>query len=241
MSIPTTALPVPTKVRELAHGARLEAVWVNGVGGVTWRTDDARFIKYGPRDDEVSMASEAVRLAWAGAYTPVPRVLDSGDDGSHEWLVTVAMPGLSAVSPPWILRPEVAVAAVGRGLRLLHDSLPVGDCPFDWSVPARLANARARGIRVPDRLRDAPPVDRYVVCHGDACVPNTLLDDTGAPCGHVDLGALGIGDRWADIAVASMSTEWNYGPGWEDALITAYGVQPDAVRLAYYRDLWNAT
>ncbi len=31
----------------------------------------------------------------------------------------------------------------------------------------------------------------------------------------------GTGDRWADIAVAAMSTEWNYGPGWEDTLIRA--------------------
>ena len=38
-----------------------------------------------------------------------------------------------------------------------------------------------------------------------------------------------------------MSTEWNYGPGWEDALIEAYGVEPDRERLAYYRELWNAT
>ncbi len=44
-----------------------------------------------------------------------------------------------------------------------------------------------------------------------------------------------------DIAVASMSTEWNYGPGWEDALIEAYGVEPDRARLSYYRELWNAT
>ena len=38
-----------------------------------------------------------------------------------------------------------------------------------------------------------------------------------------------------------MSTEWNYGPGWHDALLDAYGVAPDATRLAFYRQLWNAT
>ena len=51
----------------------------------------------------------------------------------------------------------------------------------------------------------------------------------------------GSADRWADIAVAAMSTEWNYGPGWEDTLIEAYGVAPDRERLAYYRELWDAT
>jgi kanamycin kinase len=38
-----------------------------------------------------------------------------------------------------------------------------------------------------------------------------------------------------------MSTEWNYGPGWERPLLAAYGVAPDLVRMAFYRELWNAT
>ena len=47
---------------------------------------------------------------------------------------------------------------------------------------------------------DIPPVDRLVVCHGDACAPNTLLTDDGRWSGHVDLGQLGVADRWADLA-----------------------------------------
>uniref|UniRef100_UPI0013E35306 phosphotransferase n=1 Tax=Microbacterium sp. CPCC 204701 TaxID=2493084 RepID=UPI0013E35306 len=152
-----------------------------------------------------------------------------------------ALPGLSAVDPRWIAEPAIAVRAVGEGLRALHDSLPIEDCPFDWGVPSRIANAADRGERVPDALREPPAIDRLVVCHGDACCPNTLIGDDGRWSGHVDLGGLGTGDRWADIAVASMSTAWNYGEGWEDALIEAYGVEPDRERLSYYRDLWNAT
>ena len=93
----------------------------------------------------------------------------------------------------------------------------------------------------PTRCASRRPIDRLVVCHADACCPNTLIGDDGRWTAHVDLGLLGLGDRWADIAVASMSTEWNYGPGWEDALIEAYGVEPDRERLSYYRELWNAT
>ncbi|WP_296194248.1 phosphotransferase [uncultured Microbacterium sp.] len=131
--------------------------------------------------------------------------------------------------------------AVGAGLRALHDALPVKACPFSWSVAERIVDASRRGIHVPAALADPPPIDRAVVCHGDACCPNTLLAADGSPIAHVDLGALGVADRWADIAVAAMSTEWNYGPGYEDLLIEAYGVEPDRERLAYYRDLWNAT
>ena len=85
-----------------------------------------------------------------------------------------------------------------------------------------------------------PPVtDRPVVCHGDACVPNTLIDPAGNFVGHVDLGNLGRGDRWADLAVATWSTEWNYGLGWELPLLSAYGIDPDPGRTSYYRALWN--
>jgi kanamycin kinase len=244
VSIPDTAEPVPDRVRALAGDAVLEPVWRNDIGGVTFRATDAdgiRFVKWGPRNAETSMRAEAERLRWAAPFAPVPQVLDEGRDAAHEWLVTAGVPGLSAVHPRWVAQPERAVRALGRGLRALHEALPVEGCPFSWSVADRVANAAVRGVQVPDELRDAPPIDRLVVCHGDACAPNTLIGDDGEWTAHVDLGALGLADRWADIAVAAMSTEWNYGPGWHGALLDAYGVAPDATRLAFYRDLWNAT
>ncbi len=69
--------------------------------------------------------------------------------------------------------------------------------------------------------------------------PNTLLSDDGRWCGHVDLGSLGVADRWADLAVATWSTEWNYGVGWEEMLLDAYGVDTDPDRMAHYRLLWD--
>ncbi|MHC2999860.1 phosphotransferase [Microbacterium sp. HJ5] len=241
MSIPADAVSVPERVRDLARGASLTPVWRNDYGGVTFRTNDERYIKHGPLNAESSMAGETVRLEWAGRWIRVPHVLEAGADDAEEWLVTRALPGESAVAPRWIAEPATAVRAVGEGLRALHEALPVAECPFDWSVPSRIANAASRGIRLPDALREPPPIDLLVVCHADACCPNTLLGDDGRWLAHVDLGLLGVGDRWGDIAVASMSTEWNYGPGWEDALIEAYGVEPDRERLSYYRELWNAT
>jgi len=245
MSIPAAPVDVPDRVHDLAGDARLEPVWANDIGGLTFRASPAAghpfYIKWGPRNDEWNLRDEAERLRWAGHWIRVPEVIDQGQDATHEWLVTKAIDGDSAVHPRWVARPEIAVRAVGEGLRALHDALPVDDCPWDWAVESRIANAARRGIRVPERFHDAPPIDRLVVCHADACCPNTLIGDDGRWLAHVDLGLLGVGDRWGDIAVASMSTEWNYGPGWEDALIEAYGLEPDRERLAYYRELWNAT
>lgn len=32
---------------------------------------------------------------------------------------------------------------------------------------------------------------------------------------------------------------WNYGPGWEQAVLDAYGIEADPERTGYYRLLWD--
>jgi kanamycin kinase len=84
-----------------------------------------------------------------------------------------------------------------------------------------------------------PAIDRLVVCHGDPCAPNTIIAPDASPGGHVDVGSLGVADRWADLAVASMNLDHNYEPGWEAEFFMAYGVAPDTERMAFYRFLWE--
>ena len=66
MWIPTEPVAVPDRVRALARGAGLEPVWLNEIGGLTFRTDDERYIKFGPRNGETSFAAEAERLGVGG-------------------------------------------------------------------------------------------------------------------------------------------------------------------------------
>lgn len=258
MSRSGPARAVPPAVLALAGGSPLRLAWENEVGGLTFELGSdpqRRFVKWVPRALAADLDAEAARMGWARAFTAVPSVLDRGSDDAGSWLVTAALAGSSAVSDRWRAEPERAVRALGRGLRSLHDSLPVGECPFAWSIEDRVARA-CRGVRDPQRwsevygklsvpeardlLSHPPAIDRLVVCQGDACAPNTLIDDSGGCSGHVDLGALGVADRWADLAIATWSTEWNYGPGWEDHLLDSYGVAPDPERTRYYRLLWDA-
>ncbi|GIG40116.1 aminoglycoside 3'-phosphotransferase [Cellulomonas phragmiteti] len=258
--IPSGPVPVPVAVERLADGDAVDPVWVNEAGGTTFRLGTSRYVKWTPAGvTQVDLAAEATRLTWASAFTRVPEVLDLGADEDGTWLVTAAIRARSAVVPPWVDRPVEAATAIGTGLRALHDALPVGECPFDWSVTSRVATAMEhldagdtpaswspehRDLTVDEaraRLRDVPPVDRLVVCHADACAPNTLIGDDGRWAAHVDLGRLGVADRWADLAIAAWSTVWNYGPGYEHHVYDAYGVEPDADRIAFYRLLWDAT
>jgi kanamycin kinase len=233
---PLDDVAVPPAVVAMARGQALQPLWHNELGGLTYGVGDDLVVKWSP--PALDLTPERERLAWASAYVVVPEVVDHDADDDGSWLITRRLPGQNAVSPRWTAQPATAVAALAQGLRALHDRLPVEDCPFSWSVADRLTEVADSAAR--DALTAAPDVDRLVVCHGDACAPNTLLDDDGEWSGHVDLGSLGVADRWADLAVATWSTVWNYGPGWEGALLDAYGVASDAERTAYYRALWDA-
>jgi kanamycin kinase len=252
---------VPPVAEAAAAGRVVRLAWDNEAGGLTFEVGagpDRCFVKWAPAASSIDLGREAARLRWAWPFTPVPRLLGQGSDAAGSWIVTAALPGQNAVASRWKAEPRTAVAAIGQGLRAMHEALPVRGCPFSWAAEARLADIRHRaaaGLINPScwdpvhqplgisgalaLFADIPPVDRLVVCHGDSCAPNTLLTDDGRWSGHVDLGELGIADRWADLAIATWSTEWNYGPGWERLLLDAYGVRPDTDRTRYYRLLWD--
>jgi len=251
-------MTVPSRVCAIAAGRPIRVAWENELGGITFAIGDDCFVKWARHDGPIDFDRERVRLAWARQLTTVPVVLDHGRDADGAWLVTAALPGDSAIAPRWRAEPAVAVTAIGAGLRAFHDALPVASCPFSWDVADRVADVHHRvalGVvrreRWHEEHRDldlaralamldaAPPIDQLVVCHGDTCAPNTIIGGDGRCIGHVDLGALGVADRWADLAIATWSTQWNYGPGWEAPLLEAYGIAADPERTRYYRLLWD--
>jgi len=233
MSVPDGDVLIPTVVRELAGPEDVEPVWSNELGGLTFRLGEARYVKWTPAETSIDLEEEARRLKWAIRYSPVPKVLAVGSDDSGSWLVTAALPWENAVADGWMADPAVAVRAAATGLRAFHDSVPVGQCPFDWSVVSRVGD---RELPV-----ESPSIDRLVVCHGDACMPNTLIADDGSWAAHVDMGTMGVADRWADLAPAIWSTEYNYGRDYCEAFLDAYGIDLDRERLDYYLWLWEST
>lgn len=66
-----------------------------------------------------------------------------------------------------------------------------------------------------------------------------MIASAGAWTGNVDLGDLAVGDRWADLAIASLSLDWNFGDGHQQELFDAYDIRADKDRIRYYRALWH--
>lgn len=253
---------IPQTVRQLAQGREIRQVWHNELGGITYALGDDLHVKWSPHSTGFPLDAEVARLEWAAAHIPVPPVLDHGTEGEADWMLTATLRGGNAVSAHHKAAPERTVSALGRALRRLHDALPTLGCSFDWSSQSRLSRADTANAReilastgggwrdafpeseIEQALRmlgDPPGIDQLVVCRGDSCAPNTLLTDDCELVGYVDLGRLGLADRWADIAVATWSTVWNYGPGWEQTFLDAYGIEPDPERTLFYRALWDIT
>jgi streptomycin 3"-kinase len=149
----------------------------------------------------------------------------------------------------------------------LH-ALPAQDCPYTRDLGQMFAIAQdvvARGAVNPDFLpieqRQTPPAKLLarlaeqvehrraqeatdtVVCHGDLCLPNIVLDPhTLTVTGLIDLGRLGQADRYADIALllANARETWDNENRAIDAdhiFARHYGISLDTDRQQFYLHL----
>ncbi|MFH8617416.1 APH(3'') family aminoglycoside O-phosphotransferase [Streptomyces sp. NPDC017979] len=239
-------------------------------GAVVLRSaDGTQYAKCVPatEPDVRELAAERDRVAWlAEQGVSGPRVLDWRETETAAALVTSAVPGVPADQVPaadlWTAwRPII------DAVRQLHE-LPVARCPFDRDLTAMFAAARsvvARGAVNPDFLppeqREVPGTDLLalltpqlderlaqeaadpVVCHGDLCLPNIVLDpDTLRVSGFIDLGRLGRGDRYADIALllANSRETWpdeDRARAADEVFAEQYGIELDRDRQRFYLHL----
>jgi len=227
-----------------------------------WRIETAGspptsvYLKVSPVRVAAGVADERRRLLWAAGKLPVPSVIDTGDDEGMAWMLLGPLPGMDGTDPLLLARPERLVRMLANALRQLHDFPPTA-CPFDFRLPTAMTHveSRLRGGQIdttqfqleyahhtPETAvlalrRDLPAAEDLVITHGDYCAPNIVFDDDRLS-GFVDVGALGVADRWRDLAVAIWSIE-RIGHRWEDLFLSTYGAQPDPARMRFFRLLYE--
>ncbi|QWF80324.1 APH(3') family aminoglycoside O-phosphotransferase [Amycolatopsis sp. CA-230715] len=243
-------------------------VTVGKSGAGVWRLDGSPplYAKAAPRSEHpdagFDVAGEADRLDWLGAHgIPAAHVVDTGEKDGVAWLVSTAVPGRTAAEDWASGEREAVVDAVADFTRVLH-ALPVADCPFDRSLAVTVPHARyaaENGLVDLEDLDDErsgwsaarlvteldgalPGVEESVVCHGDLCLPNVLLDpSTFEVTGLIDVGRLGVADRYADLALITRSLRAGdlnpqFGARFADRFLARYGEVPvDTTRLDFYR------
>ena len=228
----------------------------------TWRLDGPAgepglYVKAGRGRAHAEVIAERARLEWAAGRLAVPEVVAGGESDAIAWHATRAMPGSPGVAPENLERPAELAAAMGRGLRRFH-AAAIEVCPFDFRNARALEIARSnvsaarflqsdllpehQGMDLAEALATmealVPCREEVVLTHGDYCVPNVLLED-GEVTGFVDIGGLGLADRWRDLAVGTWSVTRNLGPGFEGVFLEGYGVEADPRRQKFCRLLYD--
>jgi streptomycin 3"-kinase len=202
------------------------------------------------------LRAERDRVVWlAGTGLPGATVVDWVESAEGARLMTTAVPGVPGDSLP----PAAHLAAAESLGRVLRDLHSLTDCPFERPLSSVIALAEdvvRRDAVNPDFLTDewrllkpaellaqvvaerpyVESVAEPVVCHGDACLPNVFFDPvTLEVTGLIDLGRLGIADRYSDLALTTIQLHdvWSADPA---PFLAAYGLpDPDERRLSFYR------
>ncbi len=211
------------------------------------------YLKSEPDTPFSELPLEHVKLKWlAGKSIPCPTVRDFITENGQHWMLLTALPGRDLVHQSTLSALQI-IDCVFESLQKLH-SLDVVDCPFDMRLDHKIEqatdhmkaglvdetdfDAERLGASVidlhVDLTKSRPEQEKLVVAHGDACLPNLIVDGSTLS-GFIDCGRLGVADQAQDIALAARSIEYNLGVRWRDRFLSRYGVAHDDPTLAYYR------
>lgn len=249
------SVPLPKGIAALIDGYRATRDAIGESGAVIHRLDapgiPSLYLKQGSGQFATDIADEHARLRWLQGRLPVPRLIAFAEEEGKAWLLSEGLPGTAAYA--WLEgnpgRRAEAVAGMARFLRRLH-ALPAAHCPFDASLAVRLVAARANidAGRVPedefddaragwsaeqvwDALQALLPIEGDpVVTHGDYSLDNIFLDEAGEVTGVIDLGRLGVADRYQDLAIL-LNCLGEFDAGLGAVLFEAYGETPDPRRI----------
>ncbi|WP_246704308.1 APH(3'') family aminoglycoside O-phosphotransferase [Rhizobium sp. P38BS-XIX] len=235
-------------------------------GDLVYRREDGlAYAKVASSAQSADLAGERDQLLWLqGRDIAVPEVIDWRETGDGACLIMTAIPGVPAVD----LDGDALLKAwpsMARQLKSLHDQ-PIDQCTFDRGLSlmaTKAADVASRDAVNPDFL---PPEDRGrsarelldrverdlplrlaqevvdgVLCHGDACMPNFMVDPHSLQCtGLIDLGRVGKADRYVDLSlmIANAEESWSTREQGQRAFCILFETleieQPDRERLAFY-------
>ncbi len=181
--------------------------------------DAPHYLKLSAHTDPASVVAERDRLQWLVGRVPVPQVIYAGASVTHHFLLMSAIEGLHPFHDDLAWSPHERIAVLARAVRRFH-CLPVAECPYVWDVPPAPASA--------------------VVVHGDLFPVNMLVHpDTQALNAYIDVGRVGVGDAYTDLARCCLAIDWHYGTAYIPAFFEQYGAPLDRDRLRFHQARWR--
>lgn len=254
-----SAVRVPSALRTQLDGYKWARNNVGESGAAIYRLYGKNhaaelYLKHGKETVADAITDEMARLNWLATCMPLPSIVHFTRTSDEAWLLTTAMRGKTAYQMLEACpdaRTDV-VDALAAFLRRLH-AIPVYNCPFNSDHLFRLILAQERisaglvDVDDFDEERQGCTVEQVwkkmhtllpfspdpVVTHGDFSLDNLLMDE-GEVIGCIDVGRVGIADRYQDLAIL-----WNclgeFGPSLQERLFQQYGIaNPDWRKLQFH-------
>ena len=238
---------------------KIDAVGMSAAGVYLF---DNMVLKVQKIDEESE--KEARMLSWLKGKFPVPYIIEHIRENECSYILMERCKGKMACDPYYMGQPTKLVELLADTLRKLW-VVDILDCPCKLSLKRRLEIAEENvaqglvdiddaqpdtfgenGFRDPEHLliwlKENQPEQSNVLSHGDFCLPNVFLTDSGVT-GLIDLGKTGVADPWQDIALCIRSLDNNYRGMYggrkldgfdQQMLFDALEIRPDPDRIRYY-------
>lgn len=202
---------------------------------------------------------------WLRGKLPVPEIIEYTVVEDRAYCLMTRIRGKMLCEDVYMNDPELLLGLVTQAMKLLW-SVDIRECPCDNSLDIQLEMARYQvendlvqienaepetfgknGFGSPAELfcwlEDHRHEEELVFSHGDFCLPNVLADGDKVT-GFIDLGRMGIADRWRDIAICDRSLRHNFEGTYNggipykgyssDRLLKSLGIKEDKEKWDYY-------
>ncbi len=255
---------IPDKIRNLLSSEEYETDNI-GMSGSSVLIFENKILKVQDYNEEAENEYRMMQYLQGRFPVPVPYAHEVKDGKSY--LLMSKCDGRMACAPEYMANPATLCKLLANGLKRLW-SMDVSDCPCSQNLSYKLFMAGQNiekgmvdldnvepdtfgenGFGDPSKLlqwlQENRPEEEPVLSHGDYCLPN-IFGISDEVTGYIDLGRMGIGDKWCDIALCYRSLSHNYNGRYkynvnqtfgdfdEMLLFRELGIEPDWEKIRYY-------
>lgn len=203
-------------------------------------------------------------MKWLKGKILVPEIICCETDEKFQYLLMSRITGKMACDEYYLEHPDELLEILAKALKKLWD-VDVTDCPRNRNIEAELLEAKYQvdnnlvdmdnietttfgpnGFENPQMLLnwlvENKPDYEPVLSHGDFCLPNIFIKN-GNINGYIDLGDIGVGDKYRDIALCYRSLKNNFNGTYggkiysefnPDKLFEYLEIDPDYEKIKFY-------
>ena len=254
-------MKLPSNIEKLLEGKdyKLDSIGKSDSQVMIFDDSVLKIVKYSSDNEEKIQV-----LRWAEGKLPVPKVIAFEEDEDFQYLLMSKVPGGMSCDDYYMSHPDKLMPLLAEATKMVH-SVDISGCQRDCGLDALLKEAHFRvennlvdtsdaepetygedGFKNPEELliwlENNRPEYEPTLVHGDFCLPNIFFDKDRVS-GFIDIGGMGVGDKWQDIALCYRSLAHNangvyggkvYSGIDSKSYFDFLGIEPDWDKIRYY-------